>query len=84
MRRPEEMPTIRVQPVPSRRGRLRSRPALKREGLSLNMVPTLAVLLQILWTSNVARKKAGIIFTDLAKPAQMIKYLVFIAKLAEQ
>ncbi len=48
------------------------------------MVPTLAVLLQILWTSNVARKKAGIIFTDLAKPAQMIKYLVFIAKLAEQ
>jgi len=62
---------------------IRSRRALKRDGLYLTTVPTLAVLLQMLWTSKVGRKKAAIVFTGLAKPAQMVKNLVFIAELAE-
>jgi NADPH:quinone reductase-like Zn-dependent oxidoreductase len=62
---------------------IRSRRALKRDGLYLTTVPSLAILLQMLWTSKVGRKKAAIVFTGLAKPAQMVKNLVFIGGLAE-
>jgi NADPH:quinone reductase-like Zn-dependent oxidoreductase len=62
---------------------IRSRRALKRDGLYLTTVPSLVILLQMLWTSKVGRKKAAIVFTGLAKPAQMVKNLVFIGGLAE-
>lgn len=61
----------------------RSKRALKRDGLYLTTVPSLAILLQMLWTSKVGRKKAAIVFTGLAKPAQMAKNLAFLAELAE-
>ena len=61
----------------------RSRRALKRNGIYLTTVPSLAVLLQMLWTSKVGRKKAAIVFAGLAKPAQMVMNLAFLAELAE-
>lgn len=61
----------------------RSRPALKQGGLYLTTVPSLAILLQMLWTSKVGRKKAAIVFTGLAKPAEMLKNLVFVGDLAK-
>jgi NADPH:quinone reductase-like Zn-dependent oxidoreductase len=60
----------------------RSRSALKFGGVYLRTVPTLAILVQMLWTSKIGRKKAAIAFTGLAKPAQMVKNLVFIGDLA--
>ncbi|WP_198417171.1 NAD(P)-dependent alcohol dehydrogenase [Cryobacterium sinapicolor] len=62
---------------------MRSRRALKQGGIYLTTVPSLAILLQMLWTSKMGRKKAAVVFTGLAKPAQIVKNLVFIGKLAE-
>lgn len=61
----------------------RSRPALKRGGIYLTTVPSPAILLQMLWTSRSARKRASIKFTGLAKPAAMAKDLHFMRELAE-
>jgi NADPH:quinone reductase-like Zn-dependent oxidoreductase len=46
-------------------------------------VPSLGILLQMLWTSKIGKKKAAIAFTGLAKPADMAQNLVFIGQLAE-
>jgi NADPH:quinone reductase-like Zn-dependent oxidoreductase len=61
----------------------RSRRALKRGGIYLTTVPSPTILLQMLWTSRIGRKKAAIVFTGLAKPAELAKNLAFLAKLAE-
>ena len=61
----------------------RSRRALKRGGIYLTTVPSLTILLQMLWTSRIGPKKAAITFTGLAKPAELAKNLAFIAELAE-
>lgn len=62
---------------------LRSRRALKRGGIYLTTVPSPAILLQMLWTSRIGRKRAAIAFTGLAKPAELAKNLALIAGLAE-
>ena len=61
----------------------RSRRALKRGGTYLTTAPSLTILVQMLWTSRIGRKKAAIAFTGLAKPAEMTRNLAFIAELAE-
>ena len=61
----------------------RSRRALKRGGFYLTAMPSLTILLQMLWTKQIGPKKAAINFTGLAKPAELVKNLEFIAKLAE-
>ena len=61
----------------------RSRRALKRGGIYLTTEPSLVILLQMLWTSRIGRKKAGIVFTGLAKAAELTRNLAFIAELAE-
>ena len=61
----------------------RSRRALKRGGIYLTTVPSPTILVQMLWTSRIGRKKAAIAFTGLAKPAQLAMNLAFIAELAE-
>lgn len=61
----------------------KSRRALKQGGLYLTTVPSLAILVQKMWTSRFGRKKAGIVFTGLAKPAEMVQNLVFVRELAE-
>ena len=61
----------------------RSRRALKSGGIYLTTVPTLPILLQMLWTSRVGRRKAAIVFTGLAKPAEMARNLASVARLAE-
>ena len=45
---------------------LRSRRALKRGGIYLTTVPSPTILVQMLWTSRIGRKKAAIAFTGLA------------------
>ena len=37
----------------------------------------------MLWTSRVGRRKAAIVFTGLAKPAEMARNLASVARLAE-
>jgi NADPH:quinone reductase-like Zn-dependent oxidoreductase len=63
---------------------LRARAALKRGGLYLTTVPSLAILLQMLWTSRLGSKRATILFTGLAKPAVLLQNLLFIGELASE
>jgi NADPH:quinone reductase-like Zn-dependent oxidoreductase len=56
---------------------------LKRGGIYLTTVPTLAILLQTMWTSRFRKKKVGIVFTGLAKPDAMRENLVFLGELAD-
>jgi NADPH:quinone reductase-like Zn-dependent oxidoreductase len=60
-----------------------SKKALKPGGTYMRTVPTLAILVQMLWTSRIGRKKAAIAFTGLAKPAEMARDLEFIGELAK-
>lgn len=60
----------------------RSRRALKPGGIYMRTVPTLAILIQMLWTLKFGRKRAAIAFTGLAKPAEMARNLEFIGELA--
>jgi NADPH:quinone reductase-like Zn-dependent oxidoreductase len=62
---------------------MRSRKALKPGGLYMRTVPTLAILVQMLWTSKFGRKRAAIAFTGLAKPAVMASNLEYIGELVE-
>ncbi len=59
------------------------RRALKRGGVYLTTVPSPAILAQMVWTSRIGRKRAAIVFTGLAKPAELRRNLAFIAELAE-
>ncbi len=61
----------------------RSRRALKSGGIYLTTEPSLTILLQMLWTSRIGRKRAAIAFTGLAKPAAMRRDLAFVGELAE-
>ena len=61
----------------------RSRRALKRGGSYLTTVPSLTILLQMLWTRLFGRRRAAIAFTGLAKPMELKSNLAFIAALAE-
>ncbi len=61
----------------------RSRRALKRGGSYLTTTPSPTILAQMAYTSLIGGKKAAIAFTGLAKPAELVRTLAFIAGLAE-
>jgi NADPH:quinone reductase-like Zn-dependent oxidoreductase len=61
----------------------RCKSSLKQKGIYLSTVPTLAILLQMLWTSRIGSKKAMIAFTGLRPPGEQAKDLVFLKELAE-
>lgn len=60
----------------------RSRAALRAGGIYLTTVPSIAVLVQMLWSTWFGKKKAMIVFTGLARPAEMANDLVLVAELA--
>jgi len=62
----------------------RVRHSLTRDGLYLTTVPSLGILTRMLWTSRFGRKKAAILFTGLAKPAEMARDLASLRELADQ
>lgn len=62
----------------------RVRQSLTRDGLYLTTVPSLGILTRMLWTSRFGRKKAAILFTGLAKPADMARNLAYLRELADQ
>ncbi len=62
---------------------LRCRRLLKRGGIYLTTVPTLAILIQMAWTSRFGHKRAGIAFTGLSKPEAIAIDLEEVARLAE-
>jgi NADPH:quinone reductase-like Zn-dependent oxidoreductase len=55
---------------------------LKPGGIYLTTVPSLAILLQMLWTAKIGSRKAGIAFTGLRKPAAMAADLELLGELA--
>lgn len=58
----------------------RCRRALTRDGVYLTTVPSMAILVQMLWT-RLARKRAGIAFTGLRKAPAKAKDLAFLVGL---
>lgn len=60
----------------------RSRRALRPGGSYLTTVPSLAILLQMLWTSRFGKRKAAIAFTGLRKTADIAADLLTISQLA--
>ena len=60
----------------------RSRKLLKPGGIYLTTVPSPAILLQMLWTSNIGRTKAAIAFTGLRKAPAMAKDVAYLGELA--
>jgi len=61
----------------------RCKSSLKQRGIYLTTVPTLALLLQMLWTSKIGSKRAMIAFTGLRPPSEKTKDLVFLRELIE-
>ena len=61
----------------------RCKRALKQRGIYLTTVPTLAIMLQMLWTSRIGTKKAMIAFTGLRSSGEITEDLVFLKKLIE-
>ena len=61
----------------------RCKSSLKQRGIYLTTVPTLAILLQMLWTSKIGSKKAMIAFTGLRPSSEKTKDLVFLKELIE-
>ncbi len=61
----------------------RCKGSLKQGGVYLLTVPTLAILLQMLWTSKIGSKKAIIAFTGLRPPSEKAKDLIFLKELVE-
>lgn len=61
----------------------RCKSSLKQRGIYLTTVPTLAILLQMLWTSKSHGKKAVIAFTGLRSSSEKIKDLIFLKELIE-
>lgn len=59
------------------------RRALKAGGIYLTTVPSLAILLQMMWTSRFGSRRARIAFTGLRKPSDKTKDLAVITELAE-
>jgi len=61
----------------------RCKSSLKQRGIYLTTVPTLAILLQMLWTSMIGSKKAMITFTGLRPSSERTKDLIFLKELVE-
>ena len=57
--------------------------ALSRAGIYLTTAPSLAILLQMPWTSRFSARKAVVAFTGLRAAAEKRKDLLYIAELAE-
>ena len=60
-----------------------SKRSLKQRGIYLTAYLTLAILLQMLWTSRIGSKKARIAFTGLRPSSEQNKDLVFLKDLIE-
>ena len=61
----------------------RCKGSLKQKGIYLTTVPTLAILIQMLWTSKIGSKKAMIAFAGLRPQSEKTKDLVLITGLIE-
>jgi len=61
----------------------RCKSSLKQRGVYLTTVPTLALLLQMLWTSKFSSKKAMIVFAGVRPSSERTKDLIFIKELIE-
>jgi NADPH:quinone reductase-like Zn-dependent oxidoreductase len=61
----------------------RCKSSLVQRGVYLTTVPTLAILLQMLWTSKIGSKRAMIAFTGLRPPSEKAKDLDFLKGLIE-
>jgi len=61
----------------------RCKSSLKQRGVYLTTVPTLALLLQMLWTSKIGSKKAMIVFAGVRPSSERTKDLIFIKELIE-
>jgi len=61
----------------------RCKSSLKQRGIYLTTVPTLAILLQMLWTSKIGSKKAMIAFTGLKPSSEKTEDLIFLKELIE-
>jgi NADPH:quinone reductase-like Zn-dependent oxidoreductase len=57
--------------------------SLKQEGVYLSTVPTLAIYLQMLWTSKIGSKRAIISQTGLRPSREVAKDLIFLKELTE-
>ena len=63
--------------------RSRCKNSLTRRGVYLATVPTLAIMLQMLWTSKIGSKRAIIAFTGLRPAREKTKDLIFLKELVE-
>jgi len=61
----------------------RCKNALKHGGVYLTTVPTLAILLQMLWNSKIGSKKGKMAFAGLRSPSEKREDLIFLAQLVE-
>ena len=61
----------------------RCKGSLKQRGIYLTTVPSLAIMLQMLWTSKIGSKKAMIAFTGLRPASEKTKDLLFLKELVE-
>jgi len=61
----------------------RCKGSLKQRGIYLVTMPTLAILLQMLWTSKIGGKKAAIVFAGLRSSNERTKDLIFLKELIE-
>lgn len=61
----------------------RCKRSLKQSGVYLSTVPTLATMLQMLWTSKIGSKKAIFTATGLRPSSEKIKDLIFLKELIE-
>ncbi|KAF5435019.1 NADPH:quinone reductase [Candidatus Methanophagaceae archaeon] len=61
----------------------RCKGSLKQRGAYLSTFPTLAIILQMLWTSKIGSKKAMFAATGLRPSSEKTKDLIFIKKLIE-
>jgi NADPH:quinone reductase-like Zn-dependent oxidoreductase len=61
----------------------RCKSSLTQRGVYLATVPTLAIMLQMLWTSKIGSKRAIIAFTGLRPAREKTKDLIFLKELVE-
>jgi NADPH:quinone reductase-like Zn-dependent oxidoreductase len=61
----------------------RCRAALRPAGVYLTTAPSLAILLQMPWTSRFGTRKAVVAFTGLRAPGEKRQDLLYIKELAE-
>ncbi|MGC5224473.1 NAD(P)-dependent alcohol dehydrogenase [Micromonospora sp. DT81.3] len=62
----------------------RVRRSLTRDGLYLTTVPSVGILARMLWSAFFGQRKAAILFTGLAKPAEMARNFAYLRELVEQ